>query len=79
MSDFTLSDGREVDINLYKLNIKEWRSLSNPAQPEEEEFELIARVIGWKVEDLEKVLQPDYELMLTAIVLRSRNPVSDPN
>ena len=79
MSDFTLSDGREVDIDLYQLTIKEWRSLSNPGQPEEEEFALIAKVIEWKVEDLEQMKQPDYELMLAAIITRARNPVSDPN
>ncbi len=79
MSDFTLSDGREVDIDLGQITIKEWRSLRDPAQPVVEEFALIARVIGWEVEDVEKIKQPDYQLLITALVARSINPVSDPN
>jgi hypothetical protein len=79
MSDFTLSDGREVEIDLWQLTIKEWRSLRNPAQPEEEEFALIARVIGWPVEDVEGLKQPEYELLVREIVKKSLNPVTDPN
>jgi hypothetical protein len=79
MSDFTLSDGREVDIDLWQLTIKEWRSLRNPSQPEEEEFALISRIINWSIEDIEEIKQPDYELLLREIIKRSINPVTDPN
>ncbi len=79
MADFTLSDGREIDIDLSQLTIKEWRSLRDPAQPDEEEFALISRVTGLKVEDVENIKQPDYQLLISALVARSVNPVSDPN
>ncbi len=79
MADFTVSDGREIDIDLSKLTIKEWKSLFDPAQPDEDEFALIARVTGWEVKELENIKQPDYRLLMTAIVARSVNPVSDPN
>ncbi len=79
MADFILSDEREIEIDLSKLTIKEWKSLHDPAQPVVEEFALIARVIGWKVEDVENILQPDYRRLIVALVARSINPVSDPN
>ena len=79
MSDPKSLDVRDVDIDLSQITIKEWRSLRDPAQPDEEEFALIARVIGWKVEDVENIKQPDYQLLITALVARSVNPVSDPN
>ena len=79
MSDFTLSDGRGIDIDLSQLTIKEWKSLFDPAQPDAEEFALIARVIGWEVEELENIKQPDYSNLMKALYARSQNPVSDPN
>jgi hypothetical protein len=79
MADFTLSDGREIDIDLSKLTIKEWRSLRDPAQPVAEEFELISRVTGWEVKEIENMKQPDYRLLIITLVARSINPVSDPN
>ena len=79
MSDFTLSDGREIDIDLGQITIKEWKSLFNPAQPDEDEFALISRVTGWEVEELENIKQPDYRLLMVELVARSLNPVSDPN
>ncbi len=79
MADFTLSDGREIDIDLGQITIKEWKSLHDPAQPVAEEFELISRVTGWKVEEIEKMKQPDYRRLIVALVARSINPISDPN
>ncbi len=79
MSDPKSLDVRDVDIDLSQITIKEWRSLRDPAQPDEEEFALIARVIGWKVEDVENIKQPDYRLLIIELVARSINPVSDPN
>ncbi len=79
MSDLKLADGREIDIDMNQLTIKEWRSMRNPAQSVEEEFGLVAKLTGWKVEDIEKIKQPDYRLLMVAMVAKSLNPVSDPN
>jgi hypothetical protein len=79
MSDFTLSDGRGIDIDLSQLTIKEWKSLFDPAQPDAEEFALIARVTGWTVEEIESIKQPDYRNLMLALYVRAQNPVSDPN
>jgi hypothetical protein len=79
MSGFKLSDGREVAIDLGKITIKEWKSLFNPAQPDEDEFALISRITGLSVDDVENMKQPDYRLLMVELVARSLNPVSDPN
>ena len=42
MADPKSLDVRDVDIDLGQISIKEWRSLRDPAQPDEEEFALIA-------------------------------------
>jgi len=79
MSDLKSLDINDVDIDLSQISIKEWRSLSDPAQPVAEEFALISRVIGWEVEDIANINQPDYQRLIIALVLRAANPVSDPN
>ena len=79
MPDHIFRDGREVEINLWVLKDREWRSLKNPKQSDEEEYELISRVTGLSVEELGEVLQPDYQLLIQAIIRKSVNPVSDPN
>ncbi len=79
MSDYTLSDGRAITPDLGQVSIKEWKSLFNPAQPDEDEFALIARITGLSVEDVENLKQPEYVLLFKELYARSLNPVSDPN
>jgi len=69
----------DVDIDLSVISIGEWRSLFDPAQPDAEELALVARVIGWEVEKLINVRQPDYRNLMVALYARAQNPVSDPN
>ena len=79
MSDFTLSDGRELTIDLYQVTIKEWRALLNPAQDDEEEYALLAKIVGWKTEDIANLSHPDFRLLGQKIAEKASNPVSDPN
>jgi hypothetical protein len=81
MADLTLKDGREIEIDLYQISIKEWRSLlgTDPLLPDDDEFALIGRIIGMKADEVEEIPQPDYKLITNTIIERSRNPVSDPN
>ena len=79
MPDFVLKDGREIEIDLSQISSRELRSCSDPTQDDEEEYALIGRVIGWSVEDTGNIPQPDYRLLLRAIMVRAVNPVADPN
>jgi len=79
MSDFKLSDGREVTIDLHKVTIKEWRALLRPDQPEEDEYATLAKIIGWKPKDVENLPYPDFRLLGTKVAEKASRPLSDPN
>ena len=79
MPDLTLRDGREIEIDLYQITIKEWRSLLDPNQPDEDEYKLLANVTGLKPDDIENMPQPDFRRLVEALREKSLNPVSDPN
>lgn len=77
MADLTLKDGREVEIDLYQITIKEWRSLLDVSIPDEDEYALLARISG--LDDVGELPYPDYRELTKAITDKARNPVSDPN
>ena len=79
MPDLVLKDGREIEIDLHVISRREYASLSNIAQPPEEEFELVGRVIGWSKEDTGDIPLDEYQLLIKKLILKVRNPVSDPN
>lgn len=79
MPDFKLSDGREVTIDLYNITIKEWRSLLNPDQKQDDEYALLAKIIGWKPKDVADLPYPDFRVLGQKIAEKASNPLSDPN
>lgn len=79
MPDVKFSDGREVDIDLNKLTIKEWRALLRPDQPEEDEYSTLAKLIGWKPKDVENMPYLDFRLLGKRVAEMASQPLSDPN
>ena len=79
MPDLVLKDGREIEIDMYQLSIKEWRALLRPEQPDEEEYATLAKLTGLTPEEVEDIKQPDFQLLVQAITKKAANPVSDPN
>lgn len=79
MPDLVLKDGREIEIDLYQLSIKEWRALLRPEQPDEDEYASLAKITGLTVEEVEEIKQPDYRLLIQKVIEKAANPVSDPN
>ena len=55
MSDITLSDGREIDFDFSDLTISEFRSIRDPYEPDYKSDELLARVSGLTVEEVENM------------------------
>lgn len=78
-ADIVLSDGTELDIDLYKVSIKEWRSMFDPEQSDEEGDKLLAKIVGTDVEYLQSLSQPDFRLVLQSVILKAREPLLDPN
>jgi len=79
MSDITLSDGREIDIDLYKISLQDYRNLLDPERPNEEGDAIIGRCIGMTAEEVGNLPYPDYRLIVKALFEKSRNPLANPN
>jgi hypothetical protein len=79
MSDLKLSDGREIDIDLNKLTIREWRALLNPEQDQEEEYKLLAKVAGLKPKEVGDLGYLDFRLLGQRVAEMASAPLSDPN
>ena len=78
MSDLKLSDGREVDIDLYQLSMKEFRDwFFNPEVEDDVSDSYIKKVTG--IENGSELAQPDYKLLINKVFEKSQRPVSDPN
>ena len=44
--DVTLSDGRTVVFDFNAVTIREWRSLFDTKQPDDEEYRIVGKMIG---------------------------------
>lgn len=77
--DVALSNGREIDIDLHKITVKEWRDLVSDKGDQEQEDELTARICGLTVDEMLNLPQPDYRKLLQAIVRKAREPLADPS
>ena len=79
MPDLVLKDGREIEIDLYQLSIGEWRALLRPEQSDEDEYATLAKLTGLTAQEVLEIKQPDYALLIRAVIKKAANPVSDPN
>jgi hypothetical protein len=79
MADVTLSSGKEITLDLYKISLQEFRYLIDPDRPNEEGDEIIGRAIGMSAEDVGKLPYPDYRLLVKVLFEKARNPLADPN
>lgn len=79
MADVTLSDGREIEFDLSKMTIKEYRALFDPAQPDEDEFKTLSKVTGVEADVLGNMDYITYRRLLTAFFAKAREPLADPN
>lgn len=75
----TLSDGREVVVDLSKITIKEHRSLFSADNKQENEDKLMAQVCGMKVEDFQNLPTSDWKLVTECYFYLFRTPMFDPN
>ena len=75
----TLSDGRELTVDLTKITISQYRHLfKNETTPEEEDA-LLAPCFGITVEEFETLPYPDYKRITKAFFDQARDPLADPN
>lgn len=79
MADVVLSDGREIELDLYKITLAEYRSLFDKSQDQAVEDELMCRVSGMTVDELHQLAYPDWRKLTTAFFEKSRNPLAEKN
>ena len=60
MADLTLSNGREINFDISKMTIAEYRGVFSPKETEDESDATIAKVAGMTVDELRALPFSDY-------------------
>lgn len=75
----TLSDGREITVDVSTLKQKEFRGMFSVEVSDKESDKVIARITGLKVAEVGDLLRDDYRRVMTKIVELANRPLQDPN
>jgi len=73
-----LFSGTDVKIDITKIGIGEWKKALKPETSDAEEYEIIAKATGIKVEEIEKLSQPDYRMVIDAFIRVGTQPLTNP-
>jgi hypothetical protein len=79
MADITLADGRTIEFDLGKLTIKEYRALFDPAQPDAEEYAVLAKVTGLGADEIGDLPLLEWKRLYRAFMTACAQPLADPN
>jgi len=79
MADVILSDGREINFDLSRITIREYRRLFDREQSEDEEFATLAKAAGISEEDVANLSYTDWRRFGQAFFAKAREPLADPN
>ncbi len=79
MADMTLSDGREIEFDWYKLTLEEYENLFNKENGREYENEIIARVSGLDIGEYKKLPYADYKKLAQRFYKKAKDPAADPS
>lgn len=79
MADITLSDGREITFDLYKVSRKEYANLFDKKTTPAYETEIISRVAGITIDEMDNLPLPDWRKLALAFYKKAREPISDPS
>lgn len=77
MSEIKL-EHETLTLNLNAVSIKEFRSLFDASQPDDNEFAVIGKAIGKTAEQVSELGQVDYRRVLEALLKAAREPLADP-
>ena len=75
----TLKDGRVVEFDLYQITQKEYVEWFSKDSTPEYEQELIAKVTGLSVDELDNMPRPDYHKVAMRLIALVKNPLLLPN
>ena len=74
----TLPSGIEVNLDLNKITLAEYRSLFDDHSPDEDDA-IIAHASGMTVEELQVLGYTDYRALITHFWEKAKDPLADPN
>ena len=77
-ADLTLSDGREVVFNFNNISIREWRSLFDIKQGDEEEYRIVGKLIGIAAEEAANLGYEDWVGVVKAMKAKVRELNANP-
>lgn len=73
-----LFSGKTVVIDFMKVTTQEWKSAVKVNTPEEEEYKILSKATGLPIEELGKLPQPDYRLIVDAFIRIGTQPLTNP-
>lgn len=79
MADITLSDGREITIDLGKISVRELRALFDPHQPVADEDATACKVTGLSLDEYMDLTALDQKRFWHTFFRKAQEPLSDPN
>ena len=78
MPDVTLSNGKEITFDFYKITYREWKSFGEKQEKENVTDEKYARVGGLTLEEFLDLPLPDHHVYVKTFWVRARDPLADP-
>jgi hypothetical protein len=76
-ADVVLGDGREIRFDLMKITKREYDSLFDRNQPDDEEAVILAKVSGLKPEDIDELPLLDWKRFMQGFYKRVSDPVTE--
>lgn len=73
-----LSDGREINVDVSSMTVKEWRMIWSPVNDEAQDI-LYAKLTGMKPEEFSDMLRDDHRRITQKIIDLSNRPLDNPN
>jgi hypothetical protein len=77
MADCTLSDGREITIDLMMVTIEEWRDIWNPFRTDEAGDKSVSKISGLSLKEVKALPVPDYKRITDTAMKKFRTPITD--
>ena len=76
--DLILSNGKEVTFNFNNITIREWRSLFDIKQGDDEEYRIVGKLTGMDVEEAANLGYEDWVGVVKAMKAKVRELNSNP-
>ncbi len=79
ISTLTLSNDREITIDLHRISMREYRAIFDDGQLQRDEDATVAKACGLDVDEYLDLPQPDVRLLIDAFLLAATQPLRVPN